>query len=372
MKKLTLQWRITILTALVLLICTAALTVISIHNAEPLYALAVSEASPEEWEMNPDCLESVGTAEVLPAELAKQQFDGKSILYCGLFTILGTAAVYFVTGQALRPLRLLTSKVNTIDEHNLSMRLPEATSNDEINHLTDGFNRMLSRLDDAFLRQKRFTANAAHELKTPLATLKTGIQVLEADTGASLADYKKQNQMMLESTDRLAGIVDDLLVLASAGENRGEEKETILLEPLFEAICSELEPRLEQKRMTCHIDCGNLAVEGNPAYLYRAFFNLFDNACKYGNENGNISVKAARHSDHVEVLLWDDGPGIAKTHLPYIFDAFYRVDKSRSRAIGGSGLGLSIVKTMIEASDGEISVQSDGKSGTCFMIKFHN
>lgn len=373
MKKLTLQWRITILTGLVLLICTAALTAISIRNAEPLYALA-SDQPMADVIADYDSFEDLEPEEVtpVPAQLAKQQFDGKSILYCSIFTILGTAAVYIVTGHALRPLRRLTDKVDTVDEHNLSMRLPKADSDDEISRLTDGFNRMLSRLDDAFLRQKRFTANAAHELKTPLATLKTGIQVLDADTNATLADYQEQNQMALESADRLAGIVDDLLVLASAGETGGEIQETILLEPLFDAICGELESRLEQRRITCHIDCGDLSVVGNPAFLYRAFFNLFDNACKYGKENGNISVKATMGTDGIEVLLWDDGPGIAEEHLPYIFDAFYRVDKSRSRAIGGSGLGLSIVKAMIETCNGEISVRSDGKSGTCFLIKFHN
>lgn len=371
MKRLTLQWRITILTALVLLICTATLTAISIRNAEPLYSLASDQPETDIIE-NYDSYGSLDPVELtpVPAQLAKKEFDGKSILYCGLFTVLGTVAVYIVTGHALQPLRRLTDKVDTVDEHNLSMRLPEVASNDEVSRLTDGFNRMLSRLDDAFLRQKRFTANAAHELKTPLATLKTGIQVLDTDVNATLVDYQEQNQMTLESTNRLTNIVDDLLVLASAGETGGEIQETVLLEPLFDAICSELESRLEQRRMTCHVDCGDLSVIGNPAFFYRAFFNLFDNACKYGKENGNISVKATMRTDGIEVLLWDDGPGIAEEHIPYIFDAFYRVDKSRSRAMGGSGLGLSIVKTMIEACNGEISVQSDGKSGTCFLAKF--
>lgn len=369
MKKLTLQWRITILTALVLLTCTVILTALSMHNAESLYF------------PSDDGYEIVGyysksgaalTDEPLPAplQLAKQQFDGKSILYCVLFTVLGTVAVYIVAGHALRPLRNLSDKVDTVDEHNLSMRLPEAVSNDEISRLTGGFNRMLSRLDDAFLRQKRFTANAAHELKTPLATLKTGIQVLEKDSNATLADYRALNIETLESADRLAAIVDDLLVLASAGEIGTEVQEEVLLEPLFEAIHSELVPRLSQREMTCHVDCGELSVIGNPAFLYRAFFNLMDNACKYGNTGGNIWARAFMRQDGTEVLLWDDGPGIADEHHPYLFDAFYRVDKSRSRAMGGSGLGLSIVKAMLEACGATISVQSDGKTGTCFCMKF--
>ncbi|MDO4307112.1 MAG: histidine kinase dimerization/phospho-acceptor domain-containing protein [Eubacteriales bacterium] len=276
MKRLTLQWRITILTALVLLICTATLTAISIRNAEPLYSLASDQPETDVIE-NYESYGSLDPVELtpVPAQLAKKEFDGKSILYCGLFTVLGTVAVYIVTGHALQPLRRLTDKVDTVDEHNLSMRLPEVASNDEVSRLTDGFNRMLSRLDDAFLRQKRFTANAAHELKTPLATLKTGIQVLDTDVNATLVDYQEQNQMTLESTDRLTNIVDDLLVLASAGETGGEIQETVLLEPLFDAICSELESRLEQRRMTCHVDCGDLSVIGNPAFFLSGIFQSF-------------------------------------------------------------------------------------------------
>lgn len=371
MKKRTLQWRITILTALVLLFCTVTLTALSMHNAQALYMPSdvgsggISFMYGSEMELGEEPMPE-------PAQLAKQKFDGKSILFCGIFTVLGTVAVYFVAGRALRPLRRLSDQVGKVDEHNLSIRLPEADSNDEVSRLTDDFNRMLSRLDDAFLRQKRFTANAAHELKTPLATLKTGIQVLEEDPNTTIEDCHAQNRETLESADRLAGIVDDLLVLASVGETVGEEQEKVLLEPLFEAIHSELASHLDQRGMTCYVDCGELAVKGNPSFLYRAFFNLMDNACKYGNEDGNIWIKAIVRTDGTEVLLWDDGPGIAEEHLPYIFDAFYRVDKSRSRAMGGSGLGLSIVKAMIEACGGTISVQSDGKKGTCFLAKFPN
>lgn len=369
MKRISLQWRITILTALVLIACTIILTMLSMHNAASLYLpFDAGYEIVDEYPKYDPLLSDEPLPE--PLQLAKQQFDEKSILYCCLFTVLGTIAVYFVTGQALRPLRSLSNMVDTIDEHNLSLRLPAAASNDEISRLTDGFNCMLSRLDDAFLRQKRFTANAAHELKTPLAIMKTGIQVLDEDDHATLADYHTQNMEALKSADRLAAIVDDLLLLASAGETGAEGLEDVLLEPLFDAIRHELAPRLKEREMTCHVDCGELSVAGNVAFLYRAFFNLMDNACKYGNKGGNIWIKAVVETDGTEVLFWDDGPGIAEKHLPYIFDAFYRVDKSRSRAMGGSGLGLSIVKAMVEACKGTISVQSDGKKGTCFLVKF--
>lgn len=366
MKKITLQWRITILTALVLIVCTVTLTLLSIHNAEPIYELITGQ---ENWEIigGSELEADTDKPQAAPLTLAKREFDGKSILFCTLFTVSGTVAVYFLAGHALKPLRRLSEQIDTIDENNLSAKLPEAISKDEISRLTNGFNRMLSRLNDAFLRQKRFTANAAHELKTPLATLKTGIQVLEEDSNATLADFHAQNKETLDSADRLSGIVDDLLTLASAGE--AGTQEAIMLEPLFDAVCSELAPHLEQRNMMCHIECGDLSVMGNPAYLYRAFLNLMDNACKYGNKDGNIWIKAVARTDGTEILFWDDGPGIAEEHLPYIFDPFYRVDKSRSREMGGSGLGLSIVKAMIEACNGTISVQSVEKNGICFSIK---
>lgn len=367
MKKITLQWRITILTALVLIACTVTLTLFSMHNVEPIYDLVPGQ---ENWEiMGGSELEAADEPQIAPITLAKQEFNGKSILLCTVFTVIGTVAVYFLAGHALKPLRRLSEQIDTIDENNLSAKLPEAVSKDEIGRLTNGFNRMLSRLEDAFLRQKRFTANAAHELKTPLAMLKTGIQVLEDDSDATLEDFHTQNKETLDSADRLSGIIDDLLTLASAGEAGTSMQETIMLEPLFDAIYSELAPRLEQRNMVCQIECGDLSVMGNPAYLYRAFLNLIDNACKYAGPNGNVWISAEQSEKSVLITLRDDGPGIPPEHLPYIFDAFYRVDKSRSREMGGSGLGLSIVKAMIEACNGTVSVQSDGRNGTCFSIK---
>lgn len=241
---------------------------------------------------------------------------------------------------------------------------------DEIGKLTHGFNDMPLRLDDAFLRQKRFTANAAHELKTPLAVLKTGVQVLEADKQADLSDYQENAQNTLVSVNRLSHIVDDLLLLASAGEPAGNIEEEVLLDPLFEAIQSELAMQMEEQDMSCDIECKELSVIGNADMLYRAFFNLLENACKYGYKGGSIKVQASKGNNWISVCVKDDGPGIDKEHLPYIFDAFYRVDKSRSREMGGSGLGLSLVKTMIEAMGGSITAECDGKNGTSFVVKF--
>lgn len=231
MKKLTLQWRITILTALVLAACSIALTAVSIVNADRAFVSLIERGRPMETvgaitDEKPKGGVVVAGIEATPAQQAKRQFSLSSILFCVVITAAGTTAAYLLVGRALHPLRELTDAVETVDEKNLSHPLPTATAQDEVGKLTEDFNGMLRRLDDAFLRQKRFTANAAHELKTPLATLKTGVQVLKADRSASLTDYQDNAEKTLHSVDRLSRIVDDLLLMASAGDtvSHGQEE----------------------------------------------------------------------------------------------------------------------------------------------------
>lgn len=298
----------------------------------------------------------------------KKQFDVKSILFCLIVTTVGSCAVYFMAGQALKPLRTLSNEIEKIDEDNMDAMLPKVASNDEVSRLTNNFNQMLLRLKEAFVRQKCFTANAAHELKTPLAILKTGSQVMLTDSKATLNDYQEYAFNNLMTVNRLANIVDDLLLLSSIGERVEHNQEEVYLEPLFEAIVGELSKQLDDKNITVKIAVDDYVVRGYDTFLYRAFFNLIDNACKYGNDNGHIWIDAKKDGSNIVISLRDDGPGISAEHLPHIFDAFYRVDKSRSRKLGGVGLGLSIVKMMIETEGGHIVVKSDKDSGTCFVV----
>lgn len=398
MKKITLQWRITLLTALVLLLCTVALTTYSIYNADrsfmpllqqatipakellPPTAVTTEPISPIEGASTPEdssILNATPTVslEAVVVQSAKQSFDLKSILFCILFTFFGTGAVYFATGKALRPLRKLNMQVDTIDEHSLSARLSLPTSEDEINALTLAFNQMLSRLEDAFVRQKRFTSNAAHELKTPLATIKTGLQVLNRDSHASLQDYEANSKLILESLNRLSLVVDDLLLLASS-ENisslsiEERELEPISLDSLMDAIQWELKSKIDAKKLQCTINCNDICLLGNASLLYRVFYNLIENCCKYIQENGSIHITAQVKKKDLIISVKDNGPGIAAEHLPYIFDAFYRVDDSRSRNAGGSGLGLSIVRTIVKSCQGDITIKSTEHFGTEFILTF--
>lgn len=439
MKKITLQWRITLLTALVLAACTGTQTVYSIMNAQstflPMMLISVPAEtlngqqaldSPEaevqwgndgensgaagagytgDWsgeqtypgETEPsasasvtegtidtegmaavegesdladtpqDLTEAVRTTEAIAA---KRSYDSRNILFCVIIVMIGTAAVYVVTGRALRPVRVLSKKVSSIDEHNLSAKLPEAASQDEVGELTRGCNRMLRRLEEAFQRQKRFTASAAHELKTPLAIMKAGIQVLSIDENTTAKEYRENAQVMEKSIDRLSQVVEDLLLLASAGERAENQPEPVEAAILCEAICSELEPLYEERNIKCTVSVNDICINGNAGLLYRAFFNLIENAFKYNRMNGSITITGHKENNRDIIIIEDTGHGIDPEHLPMIFEAFYRVDNSRSRRVAGAGLGLSIVKAVLEQYGGEITAESKKGEGTKFMITF--
>lgn len=385
LKKITLQWRITLLTALVLAVCTGALTAYSILNAEKTFVpmLLVDIARPVEGShsletgdtesaIGTDDIQKDGIIDAVPvtkAYQAKRSYDNKNILFCIGVVAIGTAAVYWVTGRALRPVRQLSRSVSQVDENNLSSVLPEAASRDEVRELTRGFNHMLRRLEAAFHRQKRFTASAAHELKTPLSVMKAGIQVLSMDQEATVEEYRENARLMEANIDRLSKVVEDLLLLASADEGNKIETEAVDLGILCETICSEMDLLYQDKKICWKADCGEIQITGNPAMLYRALFNLIENAFKYNFQNGSVEIVAKRMSETVRIFIADSGPGISGEHLPLIFDAFYRVDDSRSRKIAGSGLGLALVKSILELHGGTVKVESTPGHGTRFIIE---
>lgn len=366
--KISLRWRITLLTAVVLTVCSVTVTVFSIYNAqEMLYPALEAEVLPLPAQAESELDDKVPPP--MPAYIRKRQFDFRSIYFCLIITGVGTLAAYFFAGRATIPVRNLNQRIAFIDEYNLSERLPEAQTKDEIGEITRGFNHMLDRLEEAFKRQKRFTASAAHELKTPLATMKAGIQVVQRDGNATLQDYMENAEMMVRSVDRLAGVVNDLLLIASAEENRHLTREEIDLDTMFEAIFEELLPLYEKKNILYIMDLSGNRIYGNSSMLYRAFYNLVENAYKYNCLNGEISITAYRERGVSYIQISDTGKGIPEEYLPFIFEPFYRVDASRSRKIAGAGLGLSLVKTIIERHGGNIAASSNYGNGSTFTIE---
>ncbi len=384
--KMSLQWRVTLLTAFVLVICSIALSVLAMLNAQKTLISAfhdliditdtnngiIIQMKDEASGINIPEDENIQFGRTASQEIqqAKQNFDATTILFCFLLTAAGTGAVFFSSGKALKPVRTLSQQISKIDEHNLAQRLPERGSNDEVSRLTVSFNHALDRLQDAFERQKRFSASAAHELKTPIATIKAGIQVLSMDENSTLSEYQDNARMTEASVDRLTQVVNDLLILASSNEDVDALNETIYLDVMFETIFEELSPIYENQEITYNIDCDAIKLYGNAALLYRAFYNLIENSYKYNYEKGSITIRGSETENGIKINIEDTGMGVPAEHLPFIFDAFYRVDSSRSRKTAGSGLGLSIAKSILEKHDGTIEVSSEYKKGTKFEILF--
>lgn len=366
MRNMRLRMKVALISTVVLVVCSVVLTAVSIYNAEGILS------SSDYWKAQIAEDGAVGLTHGQNADMiiTIRQFNAASIVLCAFVNLLGGTIIYLIMGRALRPLVMLTAAIERIDEQQLSEQIAETGADDEVGRLTHSFNGMMARLEDAFQRQSSFTANAAHELKTPLTIMKTGVQVLLADQSATLEDYRENGREILDSIDRLAKIVDSLLILAANHESGHNADENVMLEPLMEAIQGELSAQLDERDMSCTVMCGELSITVNPALLYRVFFNLMENACKYGRQNGSICITASRCDGGIYVCVLDDGPGIPQEHIPYVFDAFYRVDKSRSREIGGAGLGLSIVKTMVESLGGTITVESEVGNGTCFLMLF--
>ena len=232
------------------------------------------------------------------------------------------------------------------------------------------FREMLERLSDSFANQKQFSANVAHELKTPLATMQASVQVLRMDEAPTGEDCLKMLDVVERSTARLRAVIDDLLRLCD--EQSQLEREEVSLPRLFSDILRELAPGLEAKRIRAEIDCGQFpVVTGNESLLYRAFFNLVENAVKYGREGGTIRVSSSCEGSAGTIRVRDTGIGIPPEELPHIFEPFYRVNKSRSRKTGGAGLGLAVVKAIIERHGWSISADSTPDVGTEFIIRLY-
>lgn len=393
MKKLSLQLRITLLCALVLIAITAILTAVAVGNAQKTYkdqfeikfgnAFSIRVYDDEivfdgiggnaltnifrmvnELTDNED--EKV-TPSVGIFGQAGKEFAKESLVFMILFVIIGIILTYFLVRRALSPIRELSHTVNEINQNNLYQKIDISPAKDEISSLTASFNDMLERLNQAFTMQKNFAANAAHELRTPLSTMKAAVQVLEMDEEPSLEDYKETIEIVKKSTDRMIKVVNDLLELSKS--EQCDFSNYVDLSKILQEVAQELDSKAKEAQVT--IELGNLSgnVIGNETLIYRAFFNLVENAIKYNRNGGRIFIQS-EIKDHLNYIrIKDNGIGIPKDALEHIFEPFYRVDKARSRAIGGSGLGLTLVKDIIEKHDGRINVISHEGEGTTFTVE---
>lgn len=300
-------------------------------------------------------------------ELVLAQLRTVSLVGLGLVIILGGVAVYYLAGQPLSSLHSFSQTVRHISVDNLHARLDMEGPEDELRELADTFNAMLDRLEKAFAQQSEFVANAAHELRTPLAALRTNLEVVLADPTASLKEYKEMSHRLESALIRLEELVADLLLLAS--RQKEVDKEIVVLGPLLEQVIDELTPLAKERQVALRLrGDGALEVWGNPVLIGQAISNLVDNSIRYNYPNGRVEIILAQEADIVSIKVADTGIGIPQEEQPLVFDRFYRADRSRARHQGGAGLGLALVAHIVELHQGRITVDSKPEAGSTLTI----
>lgn len=372
MKQLSLRTRLTLLNAL-LLVASCLILYIVLSNSAIMRLDAVEDRiiqlnsiELEHVEVTIDVSEFFPDVSGIITE-ARQAFRKQSLVITLFIITIGSRLTWILAGLSLRPLRIFASKIGEISEQNLSSPVAIPESNDEVAVLATSFNQMLSRLDAAFNAQKQFVANSAHELRTPLAVIQTKLEVFNRKETHSIEEHQSVINSTLVQTERLSKLVSTLLELLSM--HSVEKASTIELKSLVEEVLCDLGEVADAKHITLSQTGGNVSIIGNDVLIYRAVYNLVENAIKYNHDGGTVEVSVSKHSDTVCIEVSDSGPGIAPDNWEVIFDPFYRVDKSRSRAMGGAGLGLALVKHIVELHDGNVYVNQSTSNGTTMIIE---
>lgn len=297
---------------------------------------------------------------------AKKEFAFSSMWVLLAVIAAGTLMTWLMAGRALKPVRVLADTVGEIDARSLSLRVQPSGADDEIRQLTDGFNNMLDKLEQAFIQQKTFSANAAHELKTPLAAIRSNIEILDMDESPSQEDYQETLEIIRRNTDRLISLVGDLLALND--EQQCDFQEQVDTQRFIEAVCQAQAGAAEAKQLTMTVTNELPVIYGSERLLSSAVGNLVENAVKYTPAGGQIWLSVSQQQEQAVIAVWNDGAPIAQEQLAHIFEPFYRIDESRSSKIAGSGLGLSLVQSIAHKHGGEVTVRSTAEEGTTFIL----
>ena len=316
----------------------------------------------------------------------KEAFLLRSVIATTIIILLSSVCTYFLTKKTLTPLQKLTSEVSQIQAQNLSTQLAVPNSKDEIAQLTSSFNEMLTRLDNAFSTQKQFSANAAHKLRTPLAVLQTNLEVFEKKQEPEMVEYQQLFTMIKEQTARLSQLVGTLLDMTNL--KSVPRTDHVSLEELVDEVFCDLDPVAEKAGISIHFDDSSSQdwhtdvhtpdasalnnnirnITGSYVLLYRAVYNLVENAIKYNRPNGSVTVSVKEKNGQAMILVKDTGIGISPENQKKIFDPFFRVDKSRSRAMGGAGLGLALVDSIAKEHGGIVKVLESSETGSTIAL----
>ena len=378
MKKMSLQWRLTCIITLYIAVICGCVTMLVYKNGV-YYMDSLQEAVDTRGDDQPDDAEEIYISipedkwDEFANDFSVQVYNNKadyrknSLIISAVLALLGGVATYFISGHALRPIRELSDRIEKVQAQNLADSRIEENQVKELNQLSVSYNRMLERLSDAFEIQRQFTANAAHELRTPLALMQVQLDLYHSNSHPDNdADTVQMIKMVTEQNDRLSKMVKTLLDMSEL-QTVGRDDE-IILDALVDEVLEDLEPLAEGKNIRLIGKCKDITMVGSDILIYRLVYNLVENAIKYNHSGGQVTVTADRKEKHVYLSVEDTGAGIPEELKERVFEPFFRVDKSRSRELGGVGLGLALVREIVRVHDGSITVKSNPSGGTIFEV----
>ena len=380
MKRMSLQWRLTCITTLCIAIICGCLTMFvyknGVHYIDSLQD-AVESQGDEKGNKSDEIYISIPDdkwdefADEFSVQVYNNKADYKrnSLIITVLLALFGGVVTYFISGHALRPIREFSDKIEEVQAQNLSDSRIEENNVKELNQLGISYNKMLERLSDAFEIQRQFTANAAHELRTPLALMQVQLDLYNsASHPGNDADTLQTIKMVTEQNDKLNRMVKTLLDMSELQSVGRDDK--IILDAIVEEVLADLEPLAVEKNIKLIGKCEDATMIGSDILIYRLVYNLVENAIKYNNPLGQVTVTAYQRNKHVYLSVEDTGSGIPKELRERVFEPFFRVDKSRSRELGGVGLGLALVHEIVRVHDGSICIKSGKTGGTIFEVTF--
>lgn len=380
MKRMSLQWRLTCITTLCIAIICGCLTMFvyknGVHYIDSLQD-AVESQGDEKGNKSDEIYISIPDdkwdefADEFSVQVYNNKADYKrnSLIITVLLALLGGVVTYFISGHALRPIREFSDKIEEVQAQNLSDSRIEENNVKELNQLGISYNKMLERLSDAFEIQRQFTANAAHELRTPLALMQVQLDLYNSATHpGNDADTLQTIKMVTEQNDKLNRMVKTLLDMSELQSVGRDDK--IILDAIVEEVLADLEPLAVEKNIKLIGKCEDATMIGSDILIYRLVYNLVENAIKYNHSLGQVTVTAYQRNKHVYLSVEDTGSGIPKELRERVFEPFFRVDKSRSRELGGVGLGLALVREIVRVHDGSICIKSGKTGGTIFEVTF--
>ena len=380
MKRMSLQWRLTCITTLCIAIICGCLTMFvyknGVHYIDSLQN-AVESQGDEKGNKSDEIYISIPDdkwdefADEFSVQVYNNKADYKrnSLIITVLLALLGGVVTYFISGHALRPIREFSDKIEEVQAQNLSDSRIEENNVKELNQLGISYNKMLERLSEAFEIQRQFTANAAHELRTPLALMQVQLDLYNsASHPGNDTDTLQTIKMVTEQNDKLNRMVKTLLDMSELQTVGRDDK--IILDAIVEEVLADLEPLAVEKNIKLIGKCEDATMIGSDILIYRLVYNLVENAIKYNHPLGQVTVTAYQRNKHVYLSVEDTGSGIPKELRERVFEPFFSVDKSRSRELGGVGLGLALVREIVRVHDGSICIKSGKTGGTIFEVTF--